>query len=255
MKKVLEIAKLFVLCTLMASTIVSCSKSDDDEKAAKVESITLASKTVSITVGDSHSINATILPANADKALTYATADAKIATVSPKGIITAVATGKTTISLKAKSGVVASMDVTVKAKSLAVGNWDGTMVYVMGSTAYANIDDFIADYSTPKAGETDEEKAKREKYFKMFSNVKKIYEDAFSVNLDKRVIKVGEEETPISKFETIKGEGETEVISLVYKNGETTFDTKFVMMSETEAYLEFLDEKKNGFMKVLLKKI
>jgi len=254
MKKVLGIAKLFVLCTLMASTVVSCSKSDD-EKAAKVESITLASKTVSLAIGGTHTIKATILPANADKTLTYASTDDKVATVTPKGVITAVAAGKATISLKAKSGVVATVSVTVKSPSLAVGKWDGTMVYVMGTSSYVNIDDFITSYSTPKDGETDEEKAKREKYFKMFTNVKKIYEDFFSLDLDKKIVKIGDEEVAITKFETISGEGKSEIISLVYKNGESVFNTKLVMMSESDSYLEFLSDDNSGFMKVLLKKL
>ncbi|MCH4896567.1 Ig domain-containing protein [Marinilabiliaceae bacterium JC040] len=238
----------------MASTVVSCSKSDD-EKAAKVESITLASKTVSLTIGDTHTIKATILPADADKTLTYASTDEKVATVTPKGVITAVAAGKTTISVKAKGGVVATLDVTVGAATFAVGKWDGTMVYVMDETSYSNIDDWITFYSTPKKGETDEEKAKREKYFKMFTNVKKVYEEFYSIDLDKKLVNIGDQKVAITKFETLSGKGDSEVISLVYKNGDSIFDTKLVMMSETDAYIEFLTEKGDGYMKVLLKKL
>jgi len=70
-----------------------------------VASVTLAPTTASKTVGQTQQLTPTVLPANAaNKSVTYATSDASKATVSASGLVTAVAAGTATITVKTVDG-------------------------------------------------------------------------------------------------------------------------------------------------------
>ena len=71
-----------------------------------------------MTVGETETVSATVSPSDsADKSLTWTTSNAKVATVS-SGKITAVSAGSTTITVSTVNGKKASVNVTVKAKSI-----------------------------------------------------------------------------------------------------------------------------------------
>ena len=88
------------------------------EKAdVSIESISLASTSVSLTEGQKTQIQASVLPANTteDKGLTYVSSSTKVATVDGNGLVTALAEGTAVITITSKSApaVKATFTVTV----------------------------------------------------------------------------------------------------------------------------------------------
>ena len=89
------------------------------KKVIAVTGITLNPTSVTITVGETATLTATVSPADAtDKTVTWSSSDAKIATVKD-GTVTAVAAGTTKITATA-GGKTATCEVTVKAKEVPV---------------------------------------------------------------------------------------------------------------------------------------
>lgn len=88
---------------------------------ATVEALTgvsLNKTTISLAVGSKETLVATVAPANAaDKAVTWTSADTKIATVDNAGVVTAVAKGTTTITATTANGKSASCNITVTSAS------------------------------------------------------------------------------------------------------------------------------------------
>jgi len=90
-----------------------------------VTSITLSSSSLTVTEGDEAMLTATILPTNAtDNSVTWSSSDESIATVSDEGVVSAKSAGSATITVTANdgSGVKATCDVTVEAKTIYVTN-------------------------------------------------------------------------------------------------------------------------------------
>lgn len=67
-------------------------------------------------VGDKQTLKATIKPSYAEGKLTWSSSDAKIATVSQKGVVKAKKVGEVTITAKAVNGMTASIKINVKKK-------------------------------------------------------------------------------------------------------------------------------------------
>ena len=68
-------------------------------------SVSLAPATVSLAVGATQQLTATITPSNAsNKAVTYTSSDATKATVSSTGLVTAKAAGSATITIRTADG-------------------------------------------------------------------------------------------------------------------------------------------------------
>ncbi len=69
-----------------------------------VESVTLNKTETTIEVGNSETLTATVLPANADNpSVTWTSSDESVATVSSDGLVTAIAEGSATVTAKAGS--------------------------------------------------------------------------------------------------------------------------------------------------------
>jgi len=90
-------------------------------KITKVEYVPVTGITasdVTVEVNKTASINATVSPSNATlQKLTYTVADESIATVDAEGVVTGVAVGKTTVTIKAEN-VTKTINVTVKAPAV-----------------------------------------------------------------------------------------------------------------------------------------
>lgn len=70
-----------------------------------VTGVTIAPKTASINVGATQQLTPTVAPSNAtNKAVTYTTSDATKATVNASGLVTGVAVGSATITVKTTDG-------------------------------------------------------------------------------------------------------------------------------------------------------
>ena len=102
-----------------------------------VSQITLNKAEISISVGNSETLTATVAPENAaNKALTWASSDEDVATVAPDGTVTAVKAGAATITATAADGsgkpavckVTVTGDTTPPAHEHRYGDWskDGT---------------------------------------------------------------------------------------------------------------------------------
>ncbi|GEM_PF-5900898 len=102
----------------------------------KVTSITLDNTSLSLTVGGTQQLTATVLPEDAaDKSITWSSSDTAVATVN-NGLVTAVSAGTATITAAANdgSGVSAQCTVTVTASSTTDPVY--TIRYVIGDDAY-----------------------------------------------------------------------------------------------------------------------
>lgn len=70
-----------------------------------VTGVTIAPKTASVKVGATQQLTPTVAPSNAtNKAVTYTTSDATKATVNASGLVTGVAEGTATITVKTTDG-------------------------------------------------------------------------------------------------------------------------------------------------------
>lgn len=90
---------------------------DAPSSSVPVTSITFDSSSLTLEVGDTHTLSAVVAPQEAtDKSLTWTSSDNDVATVSNDGVVTAVNAGTTTITATANddSGVKAECEVTVE---------------------------------------------------------------------------------------------------------------------------------------------
>lgn len=119
---------LYALC-VAALGFTACS--DDEPQPVAVESVTLDSQNLTLETGKTATLTVTILPENAtDTTVIWSTSNAAVATVSPGGLVTAVAPGEAVVTAKADSKV-ASCTVVVTPPFVApnVGDYyysDGT---------------------------------------------------------------------------------------------------------------------------------
>ena len=87
-----------------------------------VTGVSLNKTSLSMTVGNTQTLTATITPSNAtNKEVTWSSSNTSVATVSSSGVVTAKAVGTATITVKAKDGgKTATCSITVKAATVSV---------------------------------------------------------------------------------------------------------------------------------------
>ena len=104
-----------------ASCTIEVKKKSTEPETIAPTKITLDKSSVSLSIGKTSTIKATVLPDNAtNKTVTWSSANARIATVSG-GKITAVSAGSTTITAKTYNGKSATVKVTVIKPVAATG--------------------------------------------------------------------------------------------------------------------------------------
>ena len=93
-----------------------------NKKIYPVESVSLDKTSLELTEGDKATLTATVLPENAsNKNVSWTSSDEKVATVSASGEVTAVAPGKSAITVTTEDGAkTAKCEVTVKARIIPV---------------------------------------------------------------------------------------------------------------------------------------
>lgn len=91
----------------------------ESPKSVTPTSVTLNKTTLTLEVGGTETLTATVLPADAeDKTINFTSSDTAIATVTPvQGKVTAVAAGTSTITVTTSNGLTATCEVTVTAAS------------------------------------------------------------------------------------------------------------------------------------------
>lgn len=107
--------KLFYALATVAAAMVAFSCTPEP---VAVEGISVNPATLSMKVGETQTITATITPENADEKIVFwSSSDDKVATIDPNGLVTAVASGTATITAKSKDGLfTADCAVTVTLK-------------------------------------------------------------------------------------------------------------------------------------------
>jgi hypothetical protein len=127
---------IVTFCMMVTGIPWSCSEDDDNNNIA-VTSMTLDKTTLSLTVGSTGTLTATVEPTNAtNSTVTWSSSDETIATIS-SGTVTAIATGTATITVTTSDGgYTASCTVTVTESTASSGAYTqstGT-VTVSGNT-------------------------------------------------------------------------------------------------------------------------
>lgn len=108
-KRIICLLLCLILSLGMSEAVFAAEENNDtvqeEVQPGKVTEIRLNASTVSLHIGKTKTLKATVLPATAsNKAVIWSTSNEKIASVSPKGVITAKKTGKCNIYCTAKDG-------------------------------------------------------------------------------------------------------------------------------------------------------
>ena len=141
MKRMMFMKRMIAMMAVVFSVAMFASCSDDDEgnggdgTVVKATGVTLDQPTLSLGVGESATLLATVAPENAtNKSVTWESSDPAIATVDSVGVVTGVAAGDATITVTTvDGGYPAQCEVTVTAGSamdVHVGDYyysDGTV--------------------------------------------------------------------------------------------------------------------------------
>ncbi|MDF9828808.1 Ig-like domain-containing protein [Parabacteroides sp. PF5-6] len=115
------VTTVFLTLSALCIFFISCSK-DSGPEIIKVTGITLSESTLALVEGETGSLRATIVPADAtNKRSTWKSSDMTVAAVDAEGKIVAVKAGNATITVTAEDGSkTASCTVTVKAATVSV---------------------------------------------------------------------------------------------------------------------------------------
>ncbi|MBR4774972.1 MAG: Ig domain-containing protein [Bacteroidales bacterium] len=86
----------------------------EDKPVIEVASVTISPESLTLVYGEGGALTATVLPENATyPAITWASSDESVITVSSEGVVTSVSAGTATITATAKNGVSGECPVTV----------------------------------------------------------------------------------------------------------------------------------------------
>ena len=131
--------KRLVLACFLGLSLLATGCGNQEPPVINVTSVSLSDTTLTSNIGESNRLVATVLPYNAtDKAVTWSTLDGKVATVSAEGIVSSVAPGSTTITVKTVDGeYTASCSITVLPDKVAKDS--NGFVYLLSndSTSYS----------------------------------------------------------------------------------------------------------------------
>ena len=110
-KKMLTFAKLVIVFSFLICGTIFSTACNNSENHIEVTSVSLSEETISLGVGESETLTATVLPINAtDKSITWTSSDQSIATIVD-GKVTAVGNGTVTITAKSHNGKAANCTV------------------------------------------------------------------------------------------------------------------------------------------------
>lgn len=127
----------------VGSTTITVTTNDGAHKATcsvtvivPVTSVSLNQTSLSMEVGDTQTLTATVTPSNAtDKAVTWSSSNTSVATVSSSGVVTAKAAGSATITVTTNDGAKkATCAVTVRVPVTAVSLDISSMAMKVGDT-------------------------------------------------------------------------------------------------------------------------
>lgn len=127
MRKFSSVAVLVILVMMLTLVFVSCN--DPKSPADNTVTVTISDKTVTeVFEGSTLQLAVTKDPESTE--VEWVTSDANVATVSANGLVTGVAAGTATISVKVGDAVKDSLVITVKAYTVDINSVDSATVYV-----------------------------------------------------------------------------------------------------------------------------
>lgn len=108
--------KRIIIFLTALSVVFSGCKKDPIDKTVEVTSVKLDKTNVTLTVGESVKLTATVSPSNAtDKSVTWSSSDQETASVDQTGNVTALKAGTATVTVTAGKKITASCQITVNA--------------------------------------------------------------------------------------------------------------------------------------------
>lgn len=134
MKSTKLLSAILALC-LVLTLFVACDSSNSSDptnnvnqgqQTGKVNNIFLSKSELTLGVGETTNLIATVSPGNVETTLTWSSSDDSVAEVSNQGEVTAKSEGNAVIKVEAPNGVLAVCNVTVKIKT---GSVTGTVTY------------------------------------------------------------------------------------------------------------------------------
>jgi len=137
MKLTKLLSTLLALCLALA-LFVACDSSDSSnptnnvnpgqqtEKKPEINNIFLSKSELTLGIGETANLIATVSPGNVEMTLTWSSSDDSIAEVNNQGEVTAKSEGDAVIKVEAPNGVLAVCNVTVKIKT---GSISGNVTY------------------------------------------------------------------------------------------------------------------------------
>ena len=107
----------------IAAVSTSCGQANPDPDIVHVTSVELDKTSATLTIGDTETLTATVLPENAtDKSVTWSTSDWNVAIVNQNGTVAAVGPGNATITVKTNDGKkIATCEVKVNKLDECIG--------------------------------------------------------------------------------------------------------------------------------------
>jgi hypothetical protein len=116
MNKLVLNAMAAMLCMAATGTMFSCDEKDNEPAVIKVTGVSLDKTSAELEPGATLTLTASVTPVEAgNKNVSWATSAEAVATVSQEGVVTAIAAGSATITVKtADGGFTASCALTVK---------------------------------------------------------------------------------------------------------------------------------------------
>ena len=108
MKKYIFVA----LAAFAAITFVSCTKNGNDPESGDAK-VVVNPKSLTLIIGNSEKIRASVTPAKADAVISFVSSDAEIATVDKDGVVTGIAEGEAKIIAKSEGAKADTCVVTV----------------------------------------------------------------------------------------------------------------------------------------------
>jgi hypothetical protein len=123
MKILLKFMVKMLIMSAFIMLIASCVNDDSTPVSVDASSVTFDKTILTLAVGDSDTLTATILPENvSDTSLTWNSTATNIANVDANGIVKAFAIGSATISASAANGMAATCVVTVEPSIYVAGH-------------------------------------------------------------------------------------------------------------------------------------
>jgi len=144
---------LLLLSAVIALTLAFSACGGDDEKSVPASGVSLSETSLTLQVGQTKTLTATVQPENAaNKAVDWLSSDTAVASVNANGAVTALKAGTATISVSTQEGNhTARCALTVPAVSVTGVSLDKTAIELFVGGMYTLLETIAPANATDKA--------------------------------------------------------------------------------------------------------